>query len=172
MAETMGAMLTTHLAALTLAVHESLVAQGLSPQVGRRIVYDIGWSIYERMSEVPLVLAKTLTSNPEKQMRIATDLFRQFPFGGPAYGWRDVDAGPNIVGFDCTKCPVAEFFRRHDATELCVQTWCALDYPLAQKWGGHLERNGTIAMGKDRCDFRWHIDAAGASIPTKIKADA
>lgn len=168
-AETIGAMLTTHLAALTLAIHESLVAQGLSAEEGHRIVYQIGWSIYERMSDLPLVLAKTLTSSPEKQMRIASDLFRQFPFGSPAYGWRDVDAGANTVAFDCTKCPVAEFFKDQDATDLCVQTWCALDYPLAQKWGGHLERSGTIAMGKDHCDFRWVIEPAEPKNQTRIE---
>lgn len=109
-AETVGAMLTTHLAALTLAIHESLLAQGLSNEAGQQILYDIGWSIYERMSELPLLLAKTLTSSPEKQMCMATDLFRLFSFGSPAYGWHDADVGPNIVGFDCTKCPIAEFF--------------------------------------------------------------
>lgn len=171
-AETFGAMLTTHLAALTLAVQESLLAQDLSAAEGYQIVYDIGWSIYERMSEVPLLLAKTLTSSPQKQMRIATDLFRHFPFGGPAYGWRDVDAGPNIIGFDCTKCPVAKFFKDYNASDLCVQTWCALDYPLAQKWGGHLERTGTIAMGKAHCDFRWNIYPARPVKQTSIKADA
>ena len=159
-AQTVGAMLTTHLAALTLAIYQSLMAEGLSAKQAQGIVYQIGWSIYERMSELPLRLAKTLTSNPKKQMRIATGLFRHFPFGSPSYGWRDVDAGPNIVAFDCTKCPVAAFFKSHDASDLCVETWCALDYPLAQKWGGHLARSGTIAMGKDHCDFRWHIDPA------------
>lgn len=157
-AETYGALLTTHLAALTLAAHESLMAQGQSAEQGHDIVYKIGWSIYERMSELPLLFAKTLTSNPTKQMRIATDLFRHFPFGSPAYGWRDVDAGPKIVGFDCTKCPVAAFFEANGASDLCVQTWCALDFPLAEKWGGHLERAGTIATGSDHCDFRWHVD--------------
>jgi len=168
-AETIGAMLTTHLAALTLAIHESLLSQGLGAEEGQQIIYDIGWSIYERMSELPLVLAKTLTSSPEKQMRMTTDLFRRFPFGSPAYGWHDVEAGPNIVGFDCTKCPVAGFFKHLDASDLCVHTWCALDFPLAHKWGGHLERNGTIAKGNDRCDFRWHVEPGK---PNKTKADA
>ena len=59
------------------------------------------------------------------------------------------------VAFDCTKCPVAEFFGQPDASELCVQTFCRLDFPLAEKWGGKLKRNGTIASGAPVCDFRW-----------------
>ncbi|TDT72682.1 ubiquinone biosynthesis protein [Litoreibacter halocynthiae] len=158
--ETTGAMITTHLAAITLAIYESLVAQGQSADEAQSIVYQIGWSIYEPMSVLPLMLAKTLTVDPTKQMRIATGVFRKFPFGEPAYGWRDVDTDPKIVGFDCTKCPVASFFKEHDASDLCVQTWCALDYPLAQKWGGKLERTGTIAMGDDHCDFRWNMGSS------------
>lgn len=30
-------------------------------------------------------------------------------------------------------------------------------FPLAEKWGGSLERTGTIAMGRPRCDFRWRV---------------
>lgn len=167
--ETVGAMMTTHLAALTLALHESVVAQDQSAEQGHEIVYQIGWSIYERMSKMPLQLAKSLTADPAEQMRVATDLFRQFPFGSPAYGWRDVDAGPGIVGFDCTKYPVATSFKDHDASDLCVQTWCSLDFPLTQKWGGHLERAWTIAMGRAHCEFRWHIESALSSSRPRTK---
>jgi ubiquinone biosynthesis protein len=66
---------------------------------------------------------------------------------------------------------VAAFFIGQDAAELCVRTWCALDYPLAQKWGGRLERSGTLAMGMKHCDFRWHIDPARPEIQQNSKAD-
>jgi len=61
------------------------------------------------------------------------------------------------------------FFKDQDAADLCVQTWCALDYPLAQKWGGHLERSGTIAMGKDHCDFRRVIGPTVPKNQTRIE---
>ncbi|WP_154666820.1 AarF/UbiB family protein [Litoreibacter arenae] len=170
-AETTGAMITTHLAALTLAIYESLVAQGQSPEEAHGFVYQICWSIYKPVSELPLMLAKTLSADPTKQMRIATNVFRKFPFGDPAYGWRDIDTDPNTVGFDCTKCPVASFFKQHDASDLCVKTWCALDYPLAQKWGGKLERTSTIAMGDDHCDFRWNMDPARPHQQNNTKAE-
>lgn len=126
----------------------------------------------QRLLMISWTMFRASSANPRKQMRIDTDLFRQFPFGSPSHGWRDVDTDPSIVGFDCTKCPVATFFGKHDASQLCVQTWCALDYPLAQKWGGHLERAGTIAMGNDHCDFRWHagLDEPGKQIKRKAEA--
>jgi ubiquinone biosynthesis protein len=120
-----------------------------------------------QMGEPPLLLAGAFTRDPRKRLRLATDLFRFFPFGAPGYQWRDVSGVEGEVAFDCTRCPVAELFARHNASELCVRTWCELDFPLAEKWGGRLERTGTIAMGKERCDFRWLVaaEAKGRSSP-------
>ncbi|MGB7288239.1 MAG: AarF/UbiB family protein, partial [Salaquimonas sp.] len=157
LAQNTGAILTTHLAALTLALHRTLMQRGWSETESQKQIYKLGWDIYQRMAELPIELAKTITSSPEKRMRIATDAFRRFPFGTPAYAWRDVATDADIVGFDCTKCPVAEFFSNHDASDLCTATWCELDFPLAEKWGGRLERSKTIAGGHDHCDFRWHL---------------
>ncbi len=112
------------------------------------------------MAEPPALLARMLTRDPRKRMQLATDLFRTFPFGAPGYGWRDAPAAASVVAFDCTRCPVAEYFARHDASELCVRTWCELDFPLAEKWGGRLVRGGTIASGATHCDFRWHVAPA------------
>ncbi len=72
------------------------------------------------------------------------------------------------IAFNCIRCPVSAFFKIHGASDLCVLKWCALGYPLALKWGSHLERKGTIAMRKDHCDFRWHVDQ---SEPTKQNND-
>ncbi|MFV1878074.1 AarF/UbiB family protein [Nioella sp.] len=151
-----GAILTTHLAALTLALHRTLVARGRSEAQSHEIIHAIGWDIYDRMADPPFEIARAITTDPTKRMRIATGLFRRFPFGPPAYGWRDVEAGGNVVAFDCTKCPVAAFFAVHEASALCTATWCALDFPVAEKWGGQLVRPKTIAGGHDHCDFRWH----------------
>ncbi|QQR89803.1 MAG: L-2-amino-thiazoline-4-carboxylic acid hydrolase [Myxococcales bacterium] len=154
---TLGAVFTTHLALLTLAMHEALLGHDVSKDQSYQLIYDIGWKFYTRMGEPPLLLAAALTDDPDKRLRLATDLFRTFPFGSPSYGWRDVPSASGVVAFDCTRCPVAEFFSRYGASELCVNTWCKLDFPLAEKWGAHLERTGTIAMGAGHCDFRWHV---------------
>ncbi len=157
-ADTVGATFTTHLALATLAVFEVLSAHGLDKKRAYEIIYDAGWRLYTKMGEPPLLIAGAYTRDPAKRLRIATDLFRSFPFGEPGYLWQDVEGPSHVVGFDCMRCPVAEFFARHDESELCVNTWCNLDFPLAEKWGGRLERSGTIASGAERCDFRWHAD--------------
>jgi ubiquinone biosynthesis protein len=154
---TLGAVFTTHLAALTLALYETLRRHGITAEESYRLIHNIGWRFYTQIGEPPLLLAGAFTRDPNKRLRLATDLFRLFPFGSPGYGWRDVPSAEDVVAFDCTRCPVAEFFAKHHASELCVQTWCNLDFPLAEQWGGRLERTGTIAMGAQRCDFRWHV---------------
>ena len=153
---TLGAVFSTHAAALILAMHETLLRHGVAAAESHRLIYDIGWSVYRQMAEPPLLIASAFTRDPRKRLKLATDLFRRFPFGSPSYEWRDVVSPDGAIGFDCLKCPVAEFFASHEASELCVQTFCRLDFPLAETWGGKLERTGTIASGAQRCDFRWY----------------
>lgn len=152
---TLGAVFTTHAAALILAMHETLLRHGVAAAVSHRLIYDIGWSVYRQMAEPPLLIASAFTRDPQKRLKLATDMFRSFPFGSPSYEWHDVSSQDGAVAFDCVKCPVAEFFASQNASELCVQTFCRLDFPLAETWGGKLERTGTIASGAERCDFRW-----------------
>jgi ubiquinone biosynthesis protein len=152
---TLGGVFTTHLAAATLAMHEILLRHGISAPESYRLIYDIGWKIYMQMGETPLLLASAFTRDPHKRLKLATDVFRAFPFSTPSYEWRDVHSSDGAIAFDCTKCPVAEFFGSHKSSELCVQTFCRLDFPLAEKWGGQLQRTGTIASGATQCDFRW-----------------
>ncbi|NQS91007.1 MAG: L-2-amino-thiazoline-4-carboxylic acid hydrolase, partial [Chloroflexi bacterium] len=54
---------------------------------------------------------------------------------------------------DVKRCPVAELMAANHASELCVQTWCGVDFGLVEIIGGTLQREGTLAMGRDKCDF-------------------
>jgi len=162
---TLGAVFTTHAAALVLAMHETLVRHGIGADESHRLIYDIAWNVYQQMGEPPLLIGEAFTRDPRKRLKLATDMFRSFPFGSPSYEWRDVPSADGAVAFDCVKCPVAEFFASRDASELCVQTFCRLDFPLAQSWGGQLQRNGTIASGAEHCDFRWYPGQLSDSPP-------
>ncbi|HFC31067.1 MAG TPA: hypothetical protein ENJ44_08510 [Oceanospirillales bacterium] len=109
------------------------------------------------MGDIPLVLANLMTSNNYDKMHYATQLFRAFPFSEPDYIWQDIEADNQTVAFDCKQCCVAEYFLQNNLGDVCYQTWCKLDFPLAEKWGGKLERTGSIANGNKLCDFRWKI---------------
>ena len=153
--KTFGARFTVHAAAAIIALYEALTAIGQTKENATDLINQIAWEVYTVMADLPWFAGGTFTQDGFQRLKLATDAFRTFPFGSPAYLWQDVDAGEGVVGFDCLRCPVAEYFASHHLSELCVQTFCELDYPLAKQWGATLERTGTIASGAPRCDFRW-----------------
>jgi L-2-amino-thiazoline-4-carboxylic acid hydrolase len=166
---TLGAVFTTHAAALILALHQTLTHYGLATDESYRLIYQIVWQFYTRMGEPPLLAACAFTRDHRKRLKLATDIFRHFPFGAPSYEWRDVAVTDGAIAFDCMKCPMAEFFAKHNASELCVETACKLDFPLAEKWGGRLERSGTLASGASHCDFRWYPQPPTVSYESEAK---
>ncbi len=153
--ETFGGDLMVHMAAFTISIYRTLLDLGHAKDRASRLVYDIAWRAYSRMGDVPWVLSGKFGED-RSRLKFALDAFLTFPFSSPAYQWQRVDAGEGIYAFDMVRCPVAEYFRSHGLTDLCVQTWCNLDFPLAAQWGGAtLERGETLAGGGRRCDFRW-----------------
>jgi hypothetical protein len=78
----------------------------------------------------------------------------------PTDDWREMNTAPSVVGFDRPRCPPVAFLREHNANELPVLPWHALEYPLVLKWGGQLEKSGTIATAIYHRSFRLHIGEA------------
>lgn len=154
-----GPTINLRLAAATLAMYEALRFAGHSHGESLSIFRRISWAIYDKMGDLPLMIASAITSDPHGRMELATQMFRRFPFSSPDYVMVDVPSGENVVGFDVIKCPIAEFFKSRGMGELCRETWCELDFPLAEKWGGTLDRTATIAEGASSCDFRWKTPA-------------
>jgi ubiquinone biosynthesis protein len=153
---TMGGSIMVRLAAVTAAAYETFMADGATPEEATRTVYDIAWAIYRKMGSAAWAVSGVAAKDNAGRMRVATVAFRTFPFSAPSYEWRDVPGPKGVVGFDCLRCPVAEYFKTQQLSELCVRTWCALDFPLAETlWHSKLERSGSIAGGKSHCDFRW-----------------
>jgi len=154
--ETVGGRFMVHASAVEISMYRVLLLRGQSKERATKIIYDTVWHIYTKMGEVPWDLATLFRNSDYDKLRFATTAFRTFPFSSPSYRWQEIEAEPGVVAFNCLKCPVAEYFQSHNLAELCVNTWCSLDYPLARQWGAELKRTGTIAGGANVCDFRWH----------------
>jgi L-2-amino-thiazoline-4-carboxylic acid hydrolase len=151
---TLGATFTVRPAAVTAAAYETILALPTSAQDATRTVHDIAWAVYQKIGGAAWAISGALSTDSTQRLRLATVAFRTFPFNGPFCEWEDI---PSPVGFDCLHCPVADYFKADNLSELCVRTWCALDFPLAETvWDARLERSGSIAGGATRCDFRWH----------------
>jgi ubiquinone biosynthesis protein len=158
---TMGARINLMLACVTLSFHRALIAHGTERPYATELVGDAAWVVYRRWGAVPRLISRFQTADPVGRLRIATNLFRRFPFNPPSYVMRDTEARDAVV-FDVLRCPIAEYFRDQGEADVCVGTWCNLDYPLAETWGGHLVREQTLAAGATRCTFRWEPGAAAA----------
>ncbi len=155
---TLGGSVMVNLAAMSTAFYRELTARGQSKEGATRLFYEIAWEIYEKMGRFSWWLAGWRNNKGYGRLMKATKIFRAFPFNSPSYQWEEVRTDTNIVGFNCTKCPVAEYFQRQGLSTFCSKTWCALDFPLAELWHAKLERSGSIAGGADKCDFRWVIN--------------
>ena len=151
-----GPALVMRLAAATIALHDTLVEQGETHESAIRIAAEVGWAVYRRMARIPWLLSGVVSRDPGRRLLISTRVFRSFPFGPSAYVWRSRPAPEGIVAFDCLRCPVAEHFAKTGLSDLCVRTFCELDFPLARDWSAVLQRSGSIAGGAPVCDFRWH----------------
>ncbi len=151
-----GAALIVRGAALTISFYKALIAHGFERTTAQSLVSAATWKIYLVMDRI-LWLARAVTGDPHWRLLLATRMFRRFPFGSPSYRWKDVDGDPDVVGFDCLRCPVAEYFRSQNQARLCVATFFELDFPLATQCGAELVRSGSIAGSSERCDFRWRV---------------
>lgn len=152
---TLGGSVMVHLAAMSTAFYQELTANGQSEESATQLFYDIAWKIYVKMGKLSWWLAGWGHRSIDNRLLQTTKLFRAFPFNSPSYEWKDVQTANNVVGFDCVRCPVAEFFKSKGLSKFCTKTWCSLDYPLAELWHAKLERTGSIAGGAGKCDFRW-----------------
>jgi ubiquinone biosynthesis protein len=155
---TIGSRLNVRLAALTLAMLHSLTVAGVERQYAIELIGDTCWQVYQYWGRVGRLIGRVFGRQPIKDhaRRINKDGSwpMSFPFNPPGYRARYVPTQGGL-GFDVIRCPVAEYFRAHGASDLAVGTWCMLDYPLAEMLNMRLERNRTLAAGDPQCDFRW-----------------
>jgi ubiquinone biosynthesis protein len=144
------------LACLTLAFFRALVAAGIERDYAIELVSDAAWKVYEKWGALARLIARGLARDALARLRWCVNLFLRFPFNGPGYIYERPPT-PDAVDVTIRRCPVAEYLRAKGAPDLCVGSWCNLDYGLAEMWGGRLQRTGTLAGGQDHCDFRFSV---------------
>lgn len=154
--ETVGGRMNIQLACLTLSAFRILLTKGIKRDYSIELMADIAWKIYRQWGVLVFSIAKIFTRKKAKQMEIAVNSFLKFPFSPPAYIFERPPASDGVY-LDMLRCPIAEYLEKNQATDLCIESWCNLDFALAEMWGGKLERQGTLAMGCDRCDFKFKI---------------
>lgn len=149
--------LTVRLAALTASFYKTLLHREFPPAEARRLTALVTGYVYERITAIPTAASHLLRSGTAERVSLTLQLMRTFGFGPPAFDMRDVEE-PGTIGFDVRRCPIADYFQDQELEELCVESWCNLDYEMAQRWGAKLDRTTTLARGADHCDFRFRVE--------------
>jgi hypothetical protein len=147
------------LGCVTISYFKALTADGVERAYAIELIGDAAWKVYANWARLPRLLARAQSRDPAVQMRQSVNAFLRFPFTPPGYRFDRFDT-PQGVSLDMLRCPIASFFSQQGAADLCVGTWCNLDFALAETWGGQLERTTTLAAGDGRCDFRFSAKAA------------
>ena len=119
---TVGGCITVHLAAMSTAFYQEMTERGQKEAAATKLFYDIAWKVYVKLGRLSWRLAGRSNQNGYSRLLKTTKLFRAFPFNSPSYEWRNVKTAGNIVGFDCLRCPVAEYFRHKSLSKFCTQT--------------------------------------------------
>lgn len=141
---TFGSRMNVMLACLSFSMLMVLLARGAERQYAIELIADAAWKVYRKWAMLPRFFAGFLTRDPTERMRICVNSFLRFPFNPPGYKLerRPSDCG---ITFNILACPIARYLTKQDAADLCVASWCNLDFALAEMWGGKLERTGTLA---------------------------
>lgn len=156
----LGNRMNLLLACVTLACFQVLSGIGIERGYAIELIGDMAWKVYEKWGRIPLFVTRLRSSDPRKRLRMAVNLFLRFPFTPPGYVFNRIDSSEGI-SLDMSKCPVSDYLVQEEAADLCTQTWCNLDFALAEMWGGWLERTETLAQGSHRCDFRFKASPIG-----------
>jgi ubiquinone biosynthesis protein len=160
---TMGSAMNLRLACFTMSFFEELLANGVERDYAIEIIADAAWRVYRVWAKIALAIScfRPRTRTALGFARVdgghgAKSITLRFPFNAPGYSIEPA-VGVSGIAFDVVRCPVASYFRRHGAGDLCVESWCNLDYALAEMTHERLVRTKTLAGGGDRCDFRVSI---------------
>lgn len=153
---TFGSRMNVILACLSFSMLTVLVARGVERQYAIELVADAAWKVYRKWAILPRFFASLLTRDPTQRMKICVNAFLRFPFNPPGY---KLERKPSVCGitFNILACPIARYLQKQGAADLCVASWCNLDFAVAEMWAGELERTGTLAEGRDRCDFHFKV---------------
>lgn len=151
-----GASHLLRIGAYAIALHDALLENDIADPAATRLVADAVFESIRRPRDALDAMARLRHRDPLRRVRWGSRLALRLYYSKP--DWQSVPvAVADGVGFDITRCVVAEFFERVGKVELCEQAICQQDIRMAARHGYRLERSGTLAAGADRCDFRYRL---------------
>lgn len=155
--ETMGNRQNVLLGVVSLAMYRALLAEGVEKDYATELFTDVAWKVYEKWIVLPRFVARLLSRDPQKQTDVMVQMFLTYPFSRPGYDWK-VCPEPDTFAVDIFRCPVRDYFHSQGEEEFMLNSWCTLDFALAQVMtkAGYYERPHTLTAGDDVCDMTWY----------------
>ncbi len=148
----LGNWLVMNFAYLTLSAYQIMVDSGIDKEVAIDMIREMTWEITSSWANRAKRVSKYIFQDQLNQLKYFVDIIMKTFFSPPGYKF---EQGKTENGFylDVQRCPVAELMISNGASDLCITTWCGVDFGLVESLGGSLQRTGTLAMGKKKCDF-------------------
>jgi hypothetical protein len=157
---TLGSTMNVRLACFTLSFLEELLEAGIERKYAIELVADATWQVYRTWARLAAAAGRftpgkstALAFAASKDTARGGAVHLRFPFNAPGYVIKTVPTERGTA-FDVVHCPVAVYFRARGAADLCVASWCNLDFALSEMTHQKLVRTQTLVQGADHCDFR------------------
>lgn len=142
--------------AYVIALDRALEHAGLDRDRARELIADVVYQSIMPARAALVRLARLRYGEDLDGARKGIELSRRLYYTPPDWVMEDVEFRDGL-GFDVTRCVVAEFFQSYELGDLCDAAICAQDIRSAEHHGVVLERSATLAAGGDRCDFRYRF---------------
>lgn len=168
---TLGAKNNVRFACMALSLYRALLAEGVENDYALLLVNDTLWLLYKKAGFVARTIARILSRDIKKRIRISVKVLMLFPFSKPGYQFDIVpdEAEENAMAVKWTRCVTIDYLRKYDAEEVCLACLCNLDYPLLEYWGGTFDRPCLQAVeGADYCHMRFNCNTQAIHIPIPL----
>lgn len=141
------------------ALYRALKDHGLSHDEAGALVETVGLDVYRPLPAAWFQLSRLRSAKHDTRVKWLFGLMTRY-FFAPPFIHRHLPPKPGeVVAFDVTLCPLADYFKDQGVPELTPYAACRLDLAAAHAYGVDLVRTQTIAEGAEHCDFRWKLPA-------------
>lgn len=150
---------------LTLSAYQIMLEGGMNQDEAVKRIQQLTWYITSTWAVRAQRGSRYLFRDQLKELQFFVRLVMRTIFSPPGYKFYMGETGGGFF-LDVKRCPVAELMISRGASELCIQSWCGVDFDLVEIIGGKLQRNGTLAMGEKKCDFVFQPDQRALTHPS------
>ena len=142
------------------ALYRTLKDHGLSHGEAGQLVEAVGLDVYRPSPLALFKFSRLRSAKHDRRVKWVLGLLTRHFFSSP-FIHRHLPLEPGeVVAFDVTLCPLANYFKDQGVPELTPYAACNLDHAAARAFGVDLVRSQTIADGSEYCDFRWRFKAS------------